>query len=451
MSGSDVVALAPGPASALVSRLRGTGGRLEGDAARARSLLLAVDRPSGAPALLEDVAVWADRAASGLADRIAEVVRLDTAVPSGLGPRRASEWHLDVRRVADVEELLWSLVRVGVLDACPPPGDVRARRRTLGRLDPELLGGLARQIPRVLGGADGLPVHVRDRANRRLLARAIAGLERRAPLAGPERRLLAQLRAWRDDADLALVKLDLGRGRAVLARGDLDRATHVAAIVPGAGTTLAALSRRHTGWMDRLHAAVQRRLAVDGRSGRVATVLWLDYDAPERLVPDAALGSAAGDAAQRLPDFLAGLERPGRRLVTVLGHSYGSVVLGRTLAERPGEVAADQLVALGSPGLGVQTARPLRLREDQRLFAATFAGDPVAYAGRFLPVVGDLGRAVHGPDPRRLEDAETIALSTHDLEVEDPAALHGQYFAEGSSALATLADLAAGGPVRRGE
>lgn len=444
MTAPGAVALAPTAASELVVALSAAGRELEADAARARHLLLAVDRPSGAPALLEDVADWAVRLAVELADRIDRVVRLDAVVPAGAGTGGA-ERFLDVRGSDDLDELLVALTGLGVLPSCARPGDVASRPAVLARLPGDLLDRLAEQAPEAIGRGDGVPFAARDRANRVLLERHVRRLEMRAPaLSVAERRLLLDLRSWRDAPDLQVVKLDVARGRVVLARGDLDTASHVAAIVPGAGLTLHGVSRRHEAWMHRLHDEMAHRLAADDRDGAPAAVLWLDYDSPARLVPGAVRRGAATDAARRLPGFLDGVAAAGPALVTVLGHSYGSVVLGRSLADHPGRLAADQLVALGSPGLGVQLSRDLALRDDQRLLAATFDEDPIAHVGQWSPLTGDLGRAIHGPDPRRLRAVESIALSAHDLADAGPVERHLQYLDEGSSALRVLADLAAG-------
>jgi hypothetical protein len=438
-----VVAIAPQRAADLVAVLATAGRDLDTDARRLRRLLLEVERPTAAPALLEDVAGWAGRLAVDLDERIDRVVRLDAAVTVGTTP--GGERFLDARGLGDLDELLVALTALGVLPSCPRPGDAGARRAALASLPTELLTRLAEQAPEALGHGDGVPFAVRDHANRILLRRHIARLERRADQLGvADRRLLIDLRSWRDAVDLQVVKLDVARGRVVLARGDLDTASHVATIVPGAGLTIHGISRRHEAWMHHLHDEMAARLAATGQPGAPATVLWLDYDSPERLVPAAVRRGAATDAARRLPGFLDGVALGRPRLVTVLGHSYGSVVVGRSLADHPGRVAADQLVALGSPGLGVQLSRELALREDQRLLTATFEQDPIAHVGRWNPFTADVGRAIHGPDPRRLRVAEPIELSTHDLVDAGPLERHLQYLDEGSSALRLLADLAAG-------
>ena len=443
MSASGVVALAPQPAADLVAALSAVGRDLEADARWLRRLLLEVERPSAAPALIEDVSRWAQRLAVELDERIDRVVRLDAAVMADTAPE--VERYIDVRGIDGLDELLTALTALGVLPYCPRPGDVGSRRAALAALPTALLARLAEQAPEAIGHGDGVPFAARDRANRILLGRHIARLEARADeLSVADRRLLIDLRSWRDAADLQVLKLDVARGRVVLARGDLDTATHVAAIVPGAGLTIHGISRRHEAWMHHLYDEMAARLAATDQQAAPATVLWLDYDSPGRLVPAAVRRGAATDAARRLPGFLDGVAGGRPRLVTVMGHSYGSVVVGRSLADHPGRLPADQLVVLGSPGLGVQLSRELDLRDDQRLLAATFEEDPIAHVGQWSPLTGDIGRAVHGPDPRRLRVAEPIELSAHDLVDAGPLERHLQYFEEGSSALRLLADLAAG-------
>jgi hypothetical protein len=498
VSGGDTIGIAPGAAREVVQGLRSVGRDLEDAADTGWRLTARADQRSVAPTRLEEVAAWSRRCAHVLDDRIERLVAMDrTPVRADAsGPR--APLHLDLRGVRGPEGLLAALTEVGILDRCVPTGDLRARHAALSGLSPGVTAVLLRQVPELLGRADGAPFGLRDRANRRLLQREVARIDGRmrriearlredlqglgvaAPALrttlGLHRQLLAvrgvsaegwvaltqrhrellemralhaQLVAWRADRGLRLLALDVPARRVVLARGDLDAASHVGVLVPGANSTLLTVGAAYTGWMDRLQEVAQRRLELEGGTGAAATVLWLDFDAPQGLIP-AAMGSGPADeAAGRLPGFLAGVGAVDRELVTTLGHSYGSVVLGRSLARYPGRVASDQVVALGSPGMGVQGADALGLRDDQRLYASTLPGDPIAAVGRWNPVTGDLGRAVHGPDPRRLEGAETVALPVHDLQttggrVQRAAERHMQYLAPGSVALGTFADLVAG-------
>lgn len=492
-----LIAIDPAAAHELVVGLDRTGAALEDAADRTRLLVIRAQRGSGAPALLDDVGGWCRRTAVGLAERIDAITRLDG---SGVLVRLGGEvrrLHLDARGVADLDGLVDALVAAGLVRTCVPPGDLAARHAALVSLSRPVLRTLARQAPQVVGHADGMPFWARDEANRVLLRREITRLDGRAgalehelrgelstlgidrpvlqrsarlqrqlatvdglrgdtwlQLSRRHRRLLEtwalrrELVAWRDDEDLTLVKLDAHRGRVVLARGDLDGASHVATLIPGANTALDNVGRGYGGWMDRLHDATQARLDLAG-AGEAATVLWLDLDTPDGLIPDAVHRGAADDASARLSSFLEGVGARDRELVTTFGHSYGSVVIGRSLAGHEGRLASDHLVALASPGLGVHGSAALGLHDDQRLFAATLEGDPISAVGRWNPVTGDLGRVVHGPDPRRLRAVETIDVPVHDLE-GDVRGLgrgierHMQYLDDGSLALGVFADLAAG-------
>jgi hypothetical protein len=498
MSGRDTIGIAPEPAQEVVHRLREAGRDLEDAADTGWRLTARAEQRSDAPARLEEVAAWSRRCANVLDERIDRLVAMDqTLVRMGTAGQRAP-LHLDLRGARSPDGLLAALTEVGLLDQCVPTGDLRARHEAFRGLPPAVTALLLRQVPEILAGADGAPYGLRDRANRHLLQRELGRLdagmrriearlredlhdvgivvpelgtsltlhrqllaargvsgERWVTFARQHRRLLEvralhdQLVSWRDDRGLRLLALDVPARRVVLARGDLDTASHVSVLVPGANSTLLTVGAAYTGWMDRLQDVSQRRLELDGGTGSAATVLWLDFDAPQGLIPAAMGPGPADEAATRLPAFLEGVAAVDRALVTTLGHSYGSVVLGRSLARNPGGVASDQLVALGSPGMGVQGAGALGLRDDQRLYASTLPGDPIAAVGRWNPVTGDLGRAVHGPDPRRLEGVETVALPVHDLEtgggrVRRAGERHMQYLDPGSVALGTFADLVAG-------
>lgn len=491
------VGLAPDRADRVVSLLRAAARDLEDAGDEVRGLLSEAMRSSSAPTTVEEVARWARRVARELAHRIERVVALEHSSVSLQRDGGRRQVVLDVRGLEEVETLLRVLSDLGVIASCTPDGDLRARHQRLASLPASVAHLLVRQVPELLAESDGVPPGLRDRANRHLMRdrleqldarrrRLVAQLQRLLdgtsmdarggdPVMPLDRRLLAarvdletwlaattlqrrlaekdalsrQLIEWWTEDELQLIKVDPVGGRAVVARGDLESATHVATIVPGANTTLLGLGRAYTGWMDRLHRVGQRRLDREGKGGRLATVLWLDMDSPSGIVPEAMRSGPAEDAARRLPGFLDGVSAVERELVTTIGHSYGSVVLGRSLAAHEGRLASDQLVALGSPGMGVQRGSELGLREDQRLYASTLPGDPIAAAGGFLPVVRDLGRLVHGPDPRRLSGVETIAVPAHDLEadgsgLERAVERHLQYLDEGSIALGTFADVVIG-------
>ncbi|MFC0503452.1 alpha/beta hydrolase [Micromonospora costi] len=260
----------------------------------------------------------------------------------------------------------------------PAPGTEPSRVRAWwAGLTPAQRRWLVAHEPTLVGGLDGVPVSGRDQANRLLLG------AHRAALLADRARLLARLppgpvdtaRLHLLDARLAgldalaerlggaggprayLLGLDpAGEGRVVVALGDPDQADRVLTYVPGM-----------TAGLDDAPGELARTARVLGRCAelapgeRSAAVLWLDYDAPDFL-HEAVTAEKARDAGPALHRFQEGLRAthdgpPARQ--TVLGHSYGSLVVGT--AARDHGLAADALVFVGSPGVGVAHAADLRL------------------------------------------------------------------------------------------
>ncbi|MFU8851013.1 alpha/beta hydrolase [Micromonospora sp. SL1-18] len=281
----------------------------------------------------------------------------------------------------------------------PSPGAGPAEvSRWWAGLTPAERRWLVGQEPALVGRLDGVPVAARDQANRLLLA------GRREELAARRRRLLAPLppglaelarvaRLARVEAALRgldtlgrrlaatgaprayLLGLDpAGDGRAVVALGNPDRAGAVLTYVPGMTADLADAP----GELGRA-ARVLDRCAALGPGEETAAVLWLDYDAPDFL-PEAARSRQAEDAGPALHRFQEGLRAshdvpPARQ--TVLGHSYGSVVVG--IAARDHGLSADALVFVGSPGVGVEHAGELHMLPGQ-VWASTAPDDVIRLA-----------------------------------------------------------------------
>lgn len=257
---------------------------------------------------------------------------------------------------------------------------------------------LVRHEPARVGGLDGVPVAARDQANRLLLAgwreelaarrRGLlrplpAGpldLARLARLAGAEAALrgldtLGDRLAAPETPRAYLLGLDpAGDGRAVVALGNPDRAGAVLTYVPGMTADLADVP----GELGRA-ARVLDRCGALAPAAEAAAVLWLDYDAPDGLPGATRPGpaEAAGPALHRFQEGLrASHEGPPARQ-TVLGHSYGSLVVGT--AARDHGLSADALVFVGSPGVGVDHAGDLRMPAGQ-VWAATAPDDVIRLA-----------------------------------------------------------------------
>jgi hypothetical protein len=218
-----------------------------------------------------------------------------------------------------------------------------------------------------------------------------------------------------------------GRGRAVVALGDLDGARHVAVLVPGSDIDLGTLAdpghpqRRPFGWAQSLAAAGGTDLAV---------VLWVGYETPQGLGVDAATGRLARAGAAALTRFVDDLRAdlaPGVQL-TVVGHSYGAVVTALAAAG----LAADDLVLLGSPGARASTVA--ELGTPARVWAGRTADDWTAW----LPAlrVGDLG---HGTDPT------SAGFGARPLPTGGTSG-HDGYFRPGSAALTGLVEVCLAGP-----
>ncbi|MFE9688471.1 alpha/beta hydrolase [Micromonospora sp. NPDC005806] len=297
----------------------------------------------------------------------------------------------------------------------PAPGAGPAEvSRWWAELTPAERRWLVRHEPDRVGRLDGVPVAARDQANRLLLT------ERREELLALRRRLLRPLppgpaelarlaRLARVEATLGgldglgerlasaggprayLLGLDpTGDGRAVVALGNPDRAGAVLTYVPGMTSDLADAP----GELGRA-ARVLDRCAALVPTDEAAAVLWLDYDAPDFL-PEASRARQAEEAGPALHRFQEGLrashEGPPARQ-TVLGHSYGSLVVGT--AARDHGLSADALVFVGSPGVGVDRATELRLPPGQ-VWAATAPDDVIRLA---RPPAELAGRAVLAGTP----------------------------------------------------
>ncbi|MFW6689533.1 alpha/beta hydrolase [Streptomyces sp. MAR4 CNX-425] len=146
-------------------------------------------------------------------------------------------------------------------------------------------------------------------------------------------------------------------GRTAEVFGDLAHAGRIAVLVPGADTGLDAYGRFRAG-AEALHRELRARAnGAPGGARPAAVVAWLGYATPATVSPGALTAGRAEAAAPRLRAFVRSLAaaRPGAR-ISLLCHSYGSVVCGRAAA---GLRVAD-IVLYGSPGVGADRAAALR-------------------------------------------------------------------------------------------
>ncbi|MFC4017642.1 alpha/beta hydrolase [Micromonospora sp. GCM10011542] len=185
-----------------------------------------------------------------------------------------------------------------------------------------------------------------------------------------------------------------GDGRAVEVLGDLAGADRIAVLVPGVGSTLADFDRG-LGGVARRAPAVQagelyRALTVADPTARVAVLAWLGYDPPDGVLTAVGAASArrGATALNALLRELVG--RDPSATVTLIGHSYGALVVSLAAVKAPPQVT--DIVSLGGVGAGVRGARDLG--GGRRVWAAEAGTDWI----RWVPPVRLLSLG-HGRRP----------------------------------------------------
>ena len=207
--------------------------------------------------------------------------------------------------------------------------------------------------PAALADMQGLPAEVRHEANMQVLqADADDGADRQGAQA-----LLDRIeQSWNGPEGERIHLLDYqppGRdgedARVVASVGNPDHADNIAVYVPGTGSDLGNFG----GSLDRADDLRAQSEMVPG-SGDTVTIAWLGYDAPDNI-PLAVGSGYATDGAPDLQAFTQGLnDTNADARVTVIGHSYGSTVVGTADALDGGGLGVDDIIAMGSPGMGYE-------------------------------------------------------------------------------------------------
>lgn len=367
----------------------------------------AVSRPTPSPADRHDPDHRAarDRTAEALAARISTALAEADTVDRALAARlrhHAARAHdgtaLDPAATArdrlDPTLALRPLLDAVMPGADAPPAEVNAWWNGLPTDERQRL---IEDRPDLIGNRDGIPATARDQANRILLPRLLARYEDYPPpLDGRTglklegfRRISERLRTEGQDPPVLLLGIgEEGQGRAVLSFGDPDTAQHVTSLVGGMGTEL-----RHIGGgdADRARAVYDAAKRADPTRS-TASIAWLGYDAP--LGADVASRTEAEHGAAAYQRFLAGQRATHQGApahVTAQGHSYGSLLVGLA-ARRPGGLAADDIVLVGSPGTGADHASDLSVGADHTYVGAA-RWDYVSQAGWYArdPARADFG------------------------------------------------------------
>jgi hypothetical protein len=170
-----------------------------------------------------------------------------------------------------------------------------------------------------------------------------------------------------------------GTGHAAVSVGDPDHAKRNAVFVPGTGQDLAAFEGSNN------KSIRMRRGALDAdpslAAGDVAVTTWMGYDRPMGA-SHAAFPDLARAGAGNLDAFESGMRAShvgAPSVDTVIGHSYGSTVLGAA-ASGGHHLDADNVIAVGSPGVLVSHAGDLNLDPGAQVYAMRANHDVIGLA-----------------------------------------------------------------------
>ncbi|MFD3522846.1 alpha/beta hydrolase [Streptomyces sp. NPDC058653] len=329
----------------------------------------------------------------------------------------------------------WEKGRVGALDLPDPHASPKRLAAFFGSLSAAQRVTLADRYPLVVGNLNGAPLTLRYRANRLAVIQARDDERERthdSRLSAEGRRQAARrmnrFDSMAGDGRRILAFDPSGDGRAAEVFGDLDNARRVSVVVPGADTTLLTFERterRYTAPAGMARSLYDAERAASPRTP-TAVIAWADYTAPAGIGVDAVTGRLASAGAVRLNALTSAL--PGTSRVSLICHSYGSVVCGIAARRLPARVT-DVAVA-GSPGMRADSAGQLDSRA--RVWAMRDHDDWIQVVPHLE--VGGIG---HGADP------VTSDFGARVLSAEG-AAGHTGYFEPGTESLRNFADIGVG-------
>ncbi|MFH9689691.1 alpha/beta hydrolase [Streptomyces sp. NPDC017413] len=332
--------------------------------------------------------------AQDIADRVAQAVRTaadadwrytrilrSLKAQEGLGVPAAT-WKDAAADAAAVRQAAGSYLR----NAIPHDASPAERKAWWSGLTDEQREEYLAVYPDQIGNLDGIPALVRDAANRDNLQLLMGKLEGRsdedaatklAALREIDRQLRAVPRAGEPPMYLLGIG-DQGNGRAIVSYGNPDTARNVAAYVPGLNTSL---DEEFAG--GDLKRARDLSIAANQHGAPAAAITWLGYDAPQS--PDG-LGTLsvvaegrADEGGQAFREFMKGIEEANENddpHMTAIGHSYGSRTVGAAAQQYGGIPGVDDIVFVGSPGVGVDSADELGVGSNH-VFVGAVANDVV--------------------------------------------------------------------------
>ncbi len=374
---------------------------------------------------------------TGLQARAEEIAR---GIQAALQLANAADQESSTRLAAVVPAAPARLAEAGSdgqvpRDRIPAKGTDPAKvKQWWDSLTPEQQRYVIDHYPDLVGNLDGIPCVVRDQANRAVLAREkqriedrIRELQAQGGRSDAESKELADLKdklnginaienrlhaTAPDQKPAFLLGFDTrGRGHAIVAVGNPDEADNIVTSVPGTTARLGTIGG-DLGRADMLVAQAERT----DSSKKTAAIAWFGYDAPQEIFapgakwPPVYNGDAtdpkyalnARDALDRFQDGLRVTHEGLRSHNTVIGHSYGSTVVGFTARDKG--LNADDVIFVGSPGVGVEHAKDLGI-DPRHVWSSTAKNDPIQYSPSLDPrELGDgQDDLIHGANPSKPE------------------------------------------------
>lgn len=327
-----------------------------------------------------------------------------------------------------------------------PPGAAQVSGWWAG-LDARAQRALLSAAPELVGNLDGVPVAVRNAANRDVLRATIRELELEGLRAGrtiatQNLQRLQMLYAIADALGPAtanptrtLLQLDThDSGKVAIVLGDLDTADYVSYLMPGMFITVGGNVVEWTETAARLYDEQVSWLSLLAEAGAsaevetVAVVAWIGYQTPHLLnVGSLDLAYAGRDAIARAIDGLQTVRGTDQPFISLLAHSYGSTAAMLALQE---STTVDALAMIGSPGAPAQSVDDLNVRGD--VFVGEAAWDPIPNSSFFG---SDPGSTEFGA--RVMSVAGTVDVITN--RVLAGATGHNEYFSPGTESMRNLA------------
>lgn len=180
----------------------------------------------------------------------------------------------------------------------------------------------------------------------------------------------------------------------------------------------------------------------------VSTITWFGYEAPQSVATDATQKDYAYDGSPKLLQFMDGLETaqggPDNSHTTIIGHSYGSTVVGD--ASNKGDLAADDIVAVGSPGMLTGRAEDLDVGKDH-VWSEAATSDVVPAGGKLAGLGGyTWGVETWNGVPYNAGYVQTVPsdelFGAHRMDVDTSG--HTSYWERDSESLANQAKVVVG-------